>query len=144
MSCDLKVMWLSWEVIWNLSVADHFTQVLHCEHECVRDLATRPGRLSPMENYLPLHYDYLQFAYFQGNCPHTWHLSEDLRCISQHRSSNYRSFTHTHVNQQMTAPFNNDLCLCVHVTTLIVCVVADEVVDKAPLDERFSMQTKLS
>ncbi|KAK7889471.1 hypothetical protein WMY93_025031 [Mugilogobius chulae] len=34
-------------------VSDHFTQVLHCEHECVRDLATRPGRLSPMENYLP-------------------------------------------------------------------------------------------
>lgn len=49
-----------------LVVADHFTQMLHCEHECVRDLATRPGRLSPMENYLPLHYDYLQFAYYQG------------------------------------------------------------------------------
>ncbi|XP_015255262.1 PREDICTED: prolyl 3-hydroxylase 2 [Cyprinodon variegatus] len=48
-------------------VSDHFTQVLHCEHECVRDLATRPGRLSPMENYLPLHYDYLQFAYFKVN-----------------------------------------------------------------------------
>ncbi|XP_028299282.1 prolyl 3-hydroxylase 2 isoform X2 [Gouania willdenowi] len=46
-------------------ISDHFTQVLHCEHECVRDLATRPGRLSPMENYLPLHYDYLQFAYFK-------------------------------------------------------------------------------
>lgn len=46
-------------------ISDHYTQVLHCEHECVRDLATRPGRLSPMENYLPLHYDYLQFAYFQ-------------------------------------------------------------------------------
>ncbi|XP_061682356.1 prolyl 3-hydroxylase 2 [Syngnathoides biaculeatus] len=46
-------------------ISDHFTQVLHCEHECVRDLATRPGRLSPMENYLPLHYDYLQFSYFQ-------------------------------------------------------------------------------
>ncbi|XP_057696713.1 prolyl 3-hydroxylase 2 isoform X2 [Corythoichthys intestinalis] len=46
-------------------ISDHFTQVLHCEHECVRDLATRPGRLSPMENYLPLHYDYLQYAYFQ-------------------------------------------------------------------------------
>lgn len=47
-------------------ISDHYTQVLHCEHECVRDLATRPGRLSPMENYLPLHYDYLQFAYFQA------------------------------------------------------------------------------
>ncbi|XP_016295533.1 prolyl 3-hydroxylase 2-like [Sinocyclocheilus anshuiensis] len=45
---------------------NHYTQVLHCQHECVRDLATRPGRLSPVENYLPLHYDYLQFAYFQA------------------------------------------------------------------------------
>uniref|UniRef100_A0A6Q2Z539 procollagen-proline 3-dioxygenase n=1 Tax=Esox lucius TaxID=8010 RepID=A0A6Q2Z539_ESOLU len=51
-------------------ISDHFTQVLYCEHECVRDLAVRPGRLSPMENYLPLHYDYLQFAYFQSECPH--------------------------------------------------------------------------
>uniref|UniRef100_A0A671YZ03 procollagen-proline 3-dioxygenase n=1 Tax=Sparus aurata TaxID=8175 RepID=A0A671YZ03_SPAAU len=55
-------------------ISDHFTQVLHCEHECVRDLANRPGRLSPMENYLPLHYDYLQFAYFQGE------LEEALQC----------------------------------------------------------------
>ncbi|XP_070764530.1 prolyl 3-hydroxylase 2 [Enoplosus armatus] len=56
-------------------ISDHFTQVLHCEHECVRDLATRPGRLSPMENYLPLHYDYLQFAYFQVG-----RLKEALQC----------------------------------------------------------------
>lgn len=56
-------------------VSDHFTQVLHCEHECVRDLATRPGRLSPIENYLPLHYDYLQFAYFQTDKP-----EEALQC----------------------------------------------------------------
>ncbi|TTK63270.1 Prolyl 3-hydroxylase 2 [Bagarius yarrelli] len=47
-------------------ISDHYTQVLNCQRDCVRDLATRPGRLSPMENYLPLHYDYLQFAYFQG------------------------------------------------------------------------------
>ncbi|XP_069550864.1 prolyl 3-hydroxylase 2 [Brachyistius frenatus] len=56
-------------------VSDHFTQVLHCEHECVRDLATRPGRLSPMENYLPLHYDYLQFAYFKVD-----RVEEALQC----------------------------------------------------------------
>uniref|UniRef100_A0A671N711 procollagen-proline 3-dioxygenase n=1 Tax=Sinocyclocheilus anshuiensis TaxID=1608454 RepID=A0A671N711_9TELE len=47
-------------------ISDHYTQVLHCQHECIRDLATCPGRLSTMENYLPLHYDYLQFAYFQA------------------------------------------------------------------------------
>ncbi|XP_056460619.1 prolyl 3-hydroxylase 2 [Gadus chalcogrammus] len=56
-------------------ISDHFTQTLHCDHECVRDLATRPGRLSPMENYLPLHYDYLQFAYF-----HVDMLEEALQC----------------------------------------------------------------
>ncbi|XP_077391364.1 prolyl 3-hydroxylase 2 [Festucalex cinctus] len=56
-------------------ISDHFTQVLHCEHECVRDLATRPGRLSPMENYLPLHYDYLQYSYFKME-----RMDEALQC----------------------------------------------------------------
>ncbi|XP_064186847.1 prolyl 3-hydroxylase 2 [Anguilla rostrata] len=60
-------------------ISDHFTQVLHCEHECVRDLATRPGRLSPMENYLPLHYDYLQFAYFKVNM-----IQEALECAQSY------------------------------------------------------------
>ncbi|XP_036377424.1 prolyl 3-hydroxylase 2 [Megalops cyprinoides] len=60
-------------------ISDHFTQVLHCEHECVRDLATRPGRLSPMENYLPLHYDYLQFAYFKVDKIH-----EALECAQSY------------------------------------------------------------
>lgn len=41
-------------------------QVLLCQHECVRELATRPGRLSPIDNFLPLHYDFLQFAYYKG------------------------------------------------------------------------------
>ncbi|KAK1168406.1 prolyl 3-hydroxylase 2-like [Acipenser oxyrinchus oxyrinchus] len=49
------------------AISDHYTQILICKHECVRDLATRPGRLSPMENYLPLHYDYLQYSYFKVN-----------------------------------------------------------------------------
>lgn len=48
---------------------DHYMQVLVCQHECVRELATRPGRLSPIENFLPLHFDYLQFAYYRGK---TW------------------------------------------------------------------------
>ncbi|XP_029471814.1 LOW QUALITY PROTEIN: prolyl 3-hydroxylase 2 [Rhinatrema bivittatum] len=49
------------------ATADHYIQMLVCEHECVRDLATRPGRLSPIENYLPLHYDFLQFSYYKVN-----------------------------------------------------------------------------
>ncbi|XP_014341851.1 prolyl 3-hydroxylase 2 isoform X2 [Latimeria chalumnae] len=47
------------------AITDHYMQVLACEHECVRDLATRPGRISPIDNYLPVHYDYLQFAYYK-------------------------------------------------------------------------------
>ncbi|XP_053566219.1 prolyl 3-hydroxylase 2 isoform X2 [Bombina bombina] len=46
-------------------LADHYIQILACEHECVRDLSTRPGRLSPIENFLPLHYDFLQFSYYR-------------------------------------------------------------------------------
>uniref|UniRef100_A0A7M4F3B0 procollagen-proline 3-dioxygenase n=1 Tax=Crocodylus porosus TaxID=8502 RepID=A0A7M4F3B0_CROPO len=47
------------------AVAEHYLQVLACKQDCVRDLATRPGRISPIENFLPLHYDYLQFAYYR-------------------------------------------------------------------------------
>ncbi|XP_057232592.1 prolyl 3-hydroxylase 2 [Malurus melanocephalus] len=47
------------------AIADHYMQVLLCKHDCVRELATRSGRISPIENFLPLHYDYLQFAYYR-------------------------------------------------------------------------------
>ncbi|XP_041419194.1 prolyl 3-hydroxylase 2 isoform X2 [Xenopus laevis] len=47
------------------TIADHYIQILACEHECVRELSTRPGRLSPIENFLPLHYDFLQFSYYR-------------------------------------------------------------------------------
>uniref|UniRef100_UPI00398F3D17 prolyl 3-hydroxylase 2 isoform X2 n=1 Tax=Pristiophorus japonicus TaxID=55135 RepID=UPI00398F3D17 len=46
-------------------IADHYIQVLQCEHDCVRELATRAGRLSPIENYLPMHYDFLQYSYYK-------------------------------------------------------------------------------
>ncbi|XP_042202551.1 prolyl 3-hydroxylase 2 [Callorhinchus milii] len=46
-------------------IADHYGQVLRCQHECGRDLATRPGRLSPIDNYLPSHLDFLQYSYYQ-------------------------------------------------------------------------------
>uniref|UniRef100_U3JY60 procollagen-proline 3-dioxygenase n=1 Tax=Ficedula albicollis TaxID=59894 RepID=U3JY60_FICAL len=47
------------------AIADHYLQVLACKHDCVRELATRSGRISPIDNFLPLHYDYLQFAYYR-------------------------------------------------------------------------------
>ncbi|XP_068939407.1 prolyl 3-hydroxylase 2 isoform X2 [Petaurus breviceps papuanus] len=46
-------------------IAGLYSQRLICEHDCVRDLSTWPGQLSPIENFLPLHYDYLQFSYYQ-------------------------------------------------------------------------------
>ncbi|XP_051874456.1 prolyl 3-hydroxylase 2 [Pristis pectinata] len=49
-------------------IADHYLQVLLCEHDCVRELSTRAGRLSPIGNYLPMHYDFLQYSYYRvGN-----------------------------------------------------------------------------
>ncbi|XP_054839117.1 prolyl 3-hydroxylase 2 isoform X2 [Eublepharis macularius] len=60
--------YLDYKVTLYEAIADHYMQVLACQHECVRELATRPGRLSPIDNYLPLHYDFLQFAYYRvGN-----------------------------------------------------------------------------
>ncbi|XP_069753744.1 prolyl 3-hydroxylase 2 isoform X1 [Narcine bancroftii] len=46
-------------------IADHYLQVVQCEHGCVRELATRAGRLSPIHNYLPMHYDLLQYSYYK-------------------------------------------------------------------------------
>lgn len=57
---------LSSDCLLPLFLADHYMQVLACKHDCVRELATRSGRISPIENFLPLHYDYLQFAYYRG------------------------------------------------------------------------------
>uniref|UniRef100_F7FH76 procollagen-proline 3-dioxygenase n=1 Tax=Monodelphis domestica TaxID=13616 RepID=F7FH76_MONDO len=49
-------------------LAGLYSRRLMCEHDCVRELATWPGQPSPIENFLPLHYDYLQFSYYQvGN-----------------------------------------------------------------------------
>ncbi|XP_013930074.1 PREDICTED: prolyl 3-hydroxylase 2-like, partial [Thamnophis sirtalis] len=60
--------YLDYKAVLYEAIADHCMQVLRCQHECVRQLATRPGRLSPIDNFLPLHYDFLQFAYFRvGN-----------------------------------------------------------------------------
>ncbi|XP_058044913.1 prolyl 3-hydroxylase 2 isoform X1 [Ahaetulla prasina] len=57
--------YLDYKAVLYEAIADHSMQVLLCQHECVRQLATRPGRLSPIDNFLPLHYDFLQFAYFR-------------------------------------------------------------------------------
>ncbi|KAM3834913.1 prolyl 3-hydroxylase 2 isoform 1-T2 [Vipera latastei] len=57
--------YLDYKATFYEAIAEHCMQVLLCQHECVRQLATRPGRLSPIDNFLPLHYDFLQFAYYR-------------------------------------------------------------------------------
>ncbi|XP_032887576.1 prolyl 3-hydroxylase 2-like isoform X1 [Amblyraja radiata] len=46
-------------------IAGHYLQVLLCEHDCVRQLSIRAGRISPIHNYLPLHHDFLQYSYYR-------------------------------------------------------------------------------
>ncbi|XP_032491462.1 prolyl 3-hydroxylase 1 isoform X2 [Phocoena sinus] len=50
------------------AITDHYVQVLSCKQNCVTELASHPGREKPFEDFLPSHYDYLQFAYYNiGN-----------------------------------------------------------------------------
>uniref|UniRef100_A0A670ZA17 procollagen-proline 3-dioxygenase n=1 Tax=Pseudonaja textilis TaxID=8673 RepID=A0A670ZA17_PSETE len=37
--------------------------VLKCRQQCVLDIATKPGRVSSTEDFIPSHFDLLQFAY---------------------------------------------------------------------------------
>ncbi|XP_008946721.1 PREDICTED: prolyl 3-hydroxylase 3-like, partial [Merops nubicus] len=48
------------------AVAAHYVQVLKCRQQCVLDIATKPGRVSATEDFIPAHLDLLQFAYSQG------------------------------------------------------------------------------
>ncbi|XP_027714257.1 prolyl 3-hydroxylase 1-like [Vombatus ursinus] len=50
------------------SITDHYIQVLSCKQSCVTELASHPSREKPFEDFLPSHYNYLQFAYYNiGN-----------------------------------------------------------------------------
>ncbi|KAG8434299.1 hypothetical protein GDO86_012614 [Hymenochirus boettgeri] len=46
------------------SITDHYVQVMNCRQSCVSELATQPGRDKPIEDFLPSHFNYLQFAYY--------------------------------------------------------------------------------
>uniref|UniRef100_U3JQ34 procollagen-proline 3-dioxygenase n=1 Tax=Ficedula albicollis TaxID=59894 RepID=U3JQ34_FICAL len=51
-----------------LPLAAHYIQVLKCRQQCVLEIATKPGRISATEDFIPSHLDLLQFAYSQvGN-----------------------------------------------------------------------------
>ncbi|KAM9299317.1 prolyl 3-hydroxylase 1 [Gastrophryne carolinensis] len=46
------------------SITDHYVQVMNCRQACVSQLATQPGKEKPTEDFLPSHFNYLQFAYY--------------------------------------------------------------------------------
>lgn len=47
-------------------LSDHYIQVLSCKQNCVTELASHPSREKPFEDFLPSHYNYLQFAYYNS------------------------------------------------------------------------------
>ncbi|XP_060114726.1 prolyl 3-hydroxylase 1 [Heteronotia binoei] len=48
------------------AIIDHYLQVLSCKQACVTELASEPGREKPLEDFLPSHFNYLQFAYYNS------------------------------------------------------------------------------
>ncbi|XP_067873581.1 prolyl 3-hydroxylase 1 [Heterodontus francisci] len=48
------------------AITDHYIQVLNCKQNCVIELASRPDRETPVDDFLPAHFDYLQFAYYNS------------------------------------------------------------------------------
>ncbi|NWV00087.1 P3H3 hydroxylase, partial [Upupa epops] len=50
------------------AIAAHYIQVLKCRQQCILEVATKPGRVSATEDFIPSHLDLLQFSYEQvGN-----------------------------------------------------------------------------
>ncbi|XP_054023668.1 prolyl 3-hydroxylase 3 [Dryobates pubescens] len=50
------------------AISAHYVQVLKCRQQCVLEIATKPGRISATEDFIPSHLDLLHFAYDQvGN-----------------------------------------------------------------------------
>ncbi|XP_063001513.1 prolyl 3-hydroxylase 1 [Elgaria multicarinata webbii] len=47
-------------------IVDHYTQVLSCKQACAVELASQAGRDKPIEDFLPSHFNYLQFAYYNS------------------------------------------------------------------------------
>lgn len=58
--------WVPRVVMRGFSPPDHYMQVLSCKQGCVTELASQPGREKPLEDFLPSHFNYLQFAYYNS------------------------------------------------------------------------------
>ncbi|XP_051528542.1 prolyl 3-hydroxylase 1 [Myxocyprinus asiaticus] len=48
------------------SMTDHYLHVLSCKQNCAMELASTAGREKPFEDFLPSHFNYLQFSYYNS------------------------------------------------------------------------------
>uniref|UniRef100_A0A8C4ECP8 procollagen-proline 3-dioxygenase n=1 Tax=Dicentrarchus labrax TaxID=13489 RepID=A0A8C4ECP8_DICLA len=48
------------------AMTDHYLQILNCKQHCVVELASTAGRDKPFEDFLPSHFNYLQFSYYNS------------------------------------------------------------------------------
>ncbi|XP_073681438.1 prolyl 3-hydroxylase 1-like [Garra rufa] len=48
------------------SMTDHYLHTLNCKQNCAVDLASTAGRETPFEDFLPSHFNYLQFSYYNS------------------------------------------------------------------------------
>uniref|UniRef100_A0A4W5RTP5 procollagen-proline 3-dioxygenase n=1 Tax=Hucho hucho TaxID=62062 RepID=A0A4W5RTP5_9TELE len=48
------------------SMTDHYMQILNCKQRCSVELASTAGMDKPFEDFLPSHFNYLQFSYYNS------------------------------------------------------------------------------
>uniref|UniRef100_A0A8C3ABQ3 procollagen-proline 3-dioxygenase n=1 Tax=Cyclopterus lumpus TaxID=8103 RepID=A0A8C3ABQ3_CYCLU len=48
------------------TMTDHYMQVLNCKQHCAVELASTAGKDKPFEDFLPSHFNYLQFSYYNS------------------------------------------------------------------------------
>ncbi|XP_071017048.1 prolyl 3-hydroxylase 1-like isoform X2 [Oncorhynchus clarkii lewisi] len=48
------------------SMTDHYMQILNCKQKCSVELASTAGKDKPFEDFLPSHFNYLQFSYYNS------------------------------------------------------------------------------
>uniref|UniRef100_A0A8C8DDN6 procollagen-proline 3-dioxygenase n=1 Tax=Oncorhynchus tshawytscha TaxID=74940 RepID=A0A8C8DDN6_ONCTS len=69
------------------SMTDHYMQILNCKQKCSVELASTAGKDKPFEDFLPSHFNYLQFSYYNSDicCLSV----SDCACLSSHTSEKY-------------------------------------------------------
>lgn len=86
-----------------LCPSDHYLQVLSCKQHCAVELALTAGRDKPFEDFLPSHFNYLQFSYYnsefhsafyKSGVPVSTVLSNNAEKKSKHR--NEQLWPHVH------------------------------------------------